>query len=114
MKARFLIDVNLPRRFSLWADGSCVFVHDLGESWSDSEIWNYASAHDLTIVSKDADFSSRVMLSTGGPSVIHIRIGNLRISELHAFLGRVWADVCELSEKNRLVQVYSDRIETIE
>ncbi|MCH9807388.1 MAG: DUF5615 family PIN-like protein [Alphaproteobacteria bacterium] len=106
--------MNLPQRFALWADGSCAFVHDLGESWSDTEIWDHAAKHDLTIVSKDSDFSSRVMLSTDGPKVIHIRVGNMRIAELHAFLGRVWGDVCELSEKNRLVQVYSNRIETIE
>ena len=28
--ARYLIDANLPRWFSLWSGGDCEFVHDLG------------------------------------------------------------------------------------
>jgi predicted nuclease of predicted toxin-antitoxin system len=36
-----------------------------------------ASANTLTIVTKDADFSHRVLLTTSGPNVIHIRVGNL-------------------------------------
>ncbi len=61
--ARYLIDANLPRRFSLWSGGDCELVHDLGADWSDTRIWNHAAAHALTIVSKDADFSDRVLLS---------------------------------------------------
>ena len=67
--ARYLIDANLPRWFSLWSGGDCEFVHDLGADWSDTEIWEYASANSLTIVSKDADFSDRVLASAAGPKV---------------------------------------------
>jgi predicted nuclease of predicted toxin-antitoxin system len=75
--ARYLIDANLPRWFSLWSGGDCEFVHDLGADWSDTEIWNHAALNRLTIVSKDADFSARVLPGASGPSVIHIRVGNL-------------------------------------
>ena len=61
--ARYLIDANLPRWFSLWAGGDCEFVHDLGADWSDSKIWDYAAANGLTIVSKDADFSDRALIA---------------------------------------------------
>src|SRR5437588_12494695 len=64
--AGYLIDANLPRWFSLWADGNCQFVHDLDPAWSDSEIWRYAEERGLTIVTKDADFSDRVLISTAG------------------------------------------------
>lgn len=37
--ARFLIDANLPYRFSLWANEASIRARDLGEDWSDSEIW---------------------------------------------------------------------------
>jgi predicted nuclease of predicted toxin-antitoxin system len=111
--ARYLIDANLPRWFSLWAGGDCEFVHDLGAGWSDTQIWDHAAANGLTIVSKDADFSDRVLLSTAGPSVIHIRVGNFRMEELHQYLTDIWPDVCRASDGSRLVQVYRDRIESI-
>jgi predicted XRE-type DNA-binding protein/predicted nuclease of predicted toxin-antitoxin system len=88
--ARYLIDANLPRWFSLWAGGDCEFVHDLGAEWSDTRIWNHAAAGGLTIVSKDADFSDRAFLTDEGPSVIHIRVGNLTMVELHRYLTSVW------------------------
>lgn len=110
----YLIDANLPRWFSLWAEGNCVFVHDLDPGWSDSEIWRYAGVQGLTIVTKDADFSNRVLISRAGPSVIHIRVGNLKIADLHRRLSVTWREVCRASDRCRLVQVYRDRIETIE
>jgi predicted nuclease of predicted toxin-antitoxin system len=112
--ARYLIDANLPRWFSLWDDANYEFVHDFGSAWSDSRIWQYASLNTLTIVTKDADFSHRVLLTEAGPSVIHIRVGNLTIAELHRYLSGTWADVCAASDRCRLVQVYRDRIESVE
>lgn len=111
--ARYLIDANLPRRFSLWSSSDYVFVHDIGPSWSDTAIWGYAASNALTIVSKDADFSDRVLVGLQGPSVIHVRVGNLTLAELHRHLTRIWADVCKSSDACRLVQVYRDRIESV-
>jgi predicted nuclease of predicted toxin-antitoxin system len=112
--ARYLIDANLPRRFAPWSGPDYQFVHDMGDGLKDTDIWRLAIEHDLTIVSKDADFSDRVLLSDTGPHVIHIRIGNLRMSELHGVLTAVWDEVCAASASARLVQVYQDRIECIE
>ena len=112
--ARYLIDANLPRWFSLWFGNDYQFVHDIGPDWSDSKIWEYAAANALTVVTKDADFSDRVLLTASGPSVIHIRVGNLTLGDLHLYLSSIWADVCRTSETCRLVQVYRDRIEGIE
>ena len=39
---RYLIDVNLPYRFALWSDGDCSHMRDLGETWTDTQIWEYA------------------------------------------------------------------------
>jgi predicted nuclease of predicted toxin-antitoxin system len=44
--AKFLIDANLPYRFSLWRGPDYVHVFD----WADWEIWDYAKMRDLTIV----------------------------------------------------------------
>ncbi|MBM3528759.1 MAG: hypothetical protein FJX62_11760 [Alphaproteobacteria bacterium] len=112
--ARYLIDANLPRWFSPWSGSDYEFIHDIGQAWTDSRIWQYAAANALTIVTKDADFSDRVLTSSSGPHVIHIRVGNLTIGDLHRYLSNVWTDVCLASENCRLVQVYRDRIEAIE
>jgi predicted nuclease of predicted toxin-antitoxin system len=87
--ARYLIDANLPRYFSLWAGEDCEFVHDLGADWSDTRIWSHAATNGLTIVSKDGDFSDRVLLTGERPSVIHIRVGNLTYPGWQSHDGRV-------------------------
>ncbi len=89
-------------------------VRDLGETWSDSQIWAYARDRDLVIVSKDTDFSDRLMVSVPPPRVIHIRIGNMRMSDFYILLSKIWPQIVEMIAKNRLVRVYQDRIEAIE
>jgi predicted nuclease of predicted toxin-antitoxin system len=112
--ARYLIDANLPRLLSLWSGVDYAFVHDLGADWSDTRIWKHAEANGLTIVTRDADFSDRVLVARVGPSVIHVRLGNLKIAELNRCLTAVWRDVCRASDACRLVRVYLDRIESVE
>jgi predicted nuclease of predicted toxin-antitoxin system len=110
----FLIDVNLPYRFSLWSGDAFQHMRDVGETWTDSQIWHYARSRNLTIVTKDTDFSDRMMVSTPPPRVIHIRFGNLRMRDFHASLSALWPQIVELSATNRLVRVYLDRLEAIE
>jgi predicted nuclease of predicted toxin-antitoxin system len=74
----YLIDANLPYRFSLWQGPQYVHVFDLNDSWTDLQIWDHARRHNLTIVSKDADFSALAMASDPPPRVVHLRIGNLK------------------------------------
>lgn len=112
--ARFLIDANLPYRFRLWQGPDYVHVFDLNDMWPDSEIWRYAREQRLTIVTKDADFSILAILNEPPPWVIHLRIDNMKMRELHAFLQRVWPEVNRLSTTHKLVNVYTDRIVTIE
>ncbi len=110
---RYLIDANLPRHLTVWNREKCEFVADIDPSLSDKDIWTYATGHGLVIVSKDADFADRVLLSTSGPSVIHLKVGNMKFRELDEFLARVWEDICALNAQYRLVQVFIDRIEAI-
>lgn len=112
--ARFLIDVNLPYRFSLWAGPDCLHVRDLGEHWCDSEIWRYARKHDLVIVSKDTDFSDRALVSAPPPRVVHIRYGNMKMRDFHSLICRQWPSIIALCTTNRLVRAYDNRLEAIE
>lgn len=108
---KYLIDVNLPRYFSLWASDECEHVVNINDEMKDSEIWEYAREHDLVIVTKDADFSDRMLLSEPPPRVIHIRTGNMKMRDFRLHLNQLWEQICTLSETYKLVQVYNDRIE---
>ena len=66
----------------------------------------------LVIVSKDADFSDRIMLSAPPPWIVHLRFGNLRRKEYHALLAKMWPHVEALLPQNKLICVYADRIES--
>lgn len=96
---RFLIDVNLPYRFSLWSGDDCVHVRDIGETWTDTQIWQYARDRNMVIVSKDADFSDRVMVSVPPPQVVHIRLGNMYLRDLHRLLDSLWPRVVQLERE---------------
>lgn len=112
--AKFLIDANLPYRFSLWHGPDYVHVFDLNDQWSDWEIWDYAKTHDMTIVTKDADFYDRIILSKPPPKVIYLQIGNMRIRELFTFLALHWPRIQALNDAHKLVSVRRDEIETVE
>jgi predicted nuclease of predicted toxin-antitoxin system len=57
----FLFDENLPHRLIFTPTLSVVPTGVLGKSPSDAAIWNHARNQSLIIVTKDADFSDRIM-----------------------------------------------------
>lgn len=59
--AKYLIDVNLPYYFHLWNNDDYRHVKDIDDELSDTQIWEYAQEHNLTIVSKDTDLSDRIL-----------------------------------------------------
>ena len=80
----------------------------------DSEIWEYAKQGNLTIVTKDTDFSDKIMLSKPPPRVIHIRFGNMRMKEFYQHMLKSWPEIMQLSQECKLVQVYKDRLQGID
>ncbi len=113
LMTQFLIDANLPYRFALWQSENYAHVYDIGDDLTDDAIWQYAQLHNLAIVSKDVDFSDRIMLSEPPPRVIHLRIGNMRIRDLFVFLQRVWPQIVELSASHKLIIVRETQIECV-
>jgi predicted nuclease of predicted toxin-antitoxin system len=111
---KYLIDVNLPSRFSIWASEEYEHVVHINDELRDSEIWEYAKENDLTIVTKDADFSDMIMITVPPPRVIHIKLGNMKMKEFHQLLSRIWGDVCAMSDEFKLIRVYSNTIEGID
>lgn len=110
----FLFDENLPINIQFLPSSPVEHVTEIGERLSDTEIWEYAKAKDLVIVTKDADFSDRIIISEPPPRVVHLRFGNMRKRDFHAFLARVWPRIEVLISTHKLVNVYLDSIESIE
>jgi len=86
---KYLIDVNLPYYFSIWNTPEYIHQNDIGDDWTDEKIWDYAKEKNLTIISKDADFSNRILIKSPPPKVIHIRLGNMKIKELYNTLDAI-------------------------
>lgn len=108
-----LLDENLPVRLTFLPKLPVVSASVLGASPSDTQVWDYARREELVIVTKDADFSGRIILHTPPPWVVHLRFGNLRRREFHALLARVWPQVEALLSTHKLINVHTDRVEGI-
>ena len=109
----FLFDQNLPARLAFRPALPVIASTALGPSPTDSELWEHARLERLAIVSKDADFSDRIIIGTPPPWVVHLRFGNLRRRDYHALLARVWPQIETLLQSHKLVNVYADRVEGI-
>jgi predicted nuclease of predicted toxin-antitoxin system len=110
----YLIDVNLPCRFSLWKGKDFVHQIDINDEWTDEQIWDYATQNNLTIITKDSDFSNRIIFHKPPPKVIHIRFGNMKMREFFTIMTATWNDITDLNRTYKLVNVFRDRIEAIE
>ena len=109
----FLFDENLPSRLLFSPKLPIIPTSKIGRQPTDSQIWEYARKRDLVIVSKDADFSDRIITQSPPPRVVHLRFGNLRKREFHARLARAWPQIETLLKSHKLVNVYADRLEGI-
>ena len=77
---RFLIDAQLPPALARWlrAQGhEAKAVREVGlREAADSEIWTFAEQGAWIVVTKDDDFAERVLMHSGGPQVVWLRIGH--------------------------------------
>ena len=110
---KYIIDVNLPYYFSLWRSEEYMHQIDIDAKAAGEEIWKFAKKNRLTIITKDSDFSHRILISDPPPSVIHIKFGNIKMKEFYKLIYDNWEEIIEMSYANKLVNVYKDRIEGI-
>ena len=110
----FLIDDSLPARFTIVPLLPVVSSsRALNRSAEDQDLWELAREHELVIVTKDADFSDRILISDPPPWVGHLRFGNMRRRDFHALLSRLWPRIEALLPDQKLIVVYEDRIEAV-
>jgi predicted nuclease of predicted toxin-antitoxin system len=63
----FLLDENLPSRLRFRPSWPTCHSKDIGKNPSDGDLWEYARMNDPVIVTKDADFSERILVSAPPP-----------------------------------------------
>lgn len=61
-------------------------------------MWEYAAAHDLTIVSKDSDFRQRSFLFGFPPKVIWLQRGNCATDEVAEILRQHRAELARFEQ----------------
>jgi predicted nuclease of predicted toxin-antitoxin system len=110
---KYLIDVNLPYYFSIWNTSDYIHQRDIDDSWTDEQIWDYAKVNNLTIITKDSDFSHKIIFKQPPPKVIHIKIGNMKLKDFLNTLSLIWENVLKLSENYKLVNVFIDYLEGV-
>ncbi len=110
---RYLIDINLPYYFSLWHTDEYIHQRDLNPKAADTEIWQYAKSRKLTIITKDRDYSDRILLSDPPPRIIHLRVGNMKLRDFHIFVSAHWDEIIEMSRTYKLVYVFKNRMEGV-
>ena len=108
-----LIDDNLPMSLVLPSVLPAYHATDFGENPTDTELWNLASERALVVITKDADFSNRILLGSSPPWIVHLRLGNLRLKDLIQQLTLLWPEVEVLLPRHKLVTVLHDRIEAV-
>lgn len=113
MEKKFLVDVNLPYYFSHWDKEEFIHQRDINAKLPDKDIWEYAKARNLTIITKDADFADRIINLKPPPKVIHFKTGNMQLKIFHDFISVHWNEISELNMSHKLVNVYHNSLEGI-
>ncbi|MBC3787821.1 DUF5615 family PIN-like protein [Spirosoma utsteinense] len=110
---RYLVDVNLPKKFRFFNTPDFVFVVDIQVTLPDTEIWPYALQNDLVILTKDTDFYARSLTANRRPSIIQFSLGNQTLAGLHHYFIDYWPLLTDLIRTHSLLVAYPDRIDII-
>jgi predicted nuclease of predicted toxin-antitoxin system len=107
---RLLVDAQLPPGLARWLGEhglTATAVRELGlRDSDDGSIWNFATAGDWTVVTKDEDFVARCVGNPMAPAVVWLRIGNCTNRVLFAWLEPWLPEIQKrLSEGEKLIEV---------
>ena len=113
VKLHLLLDENLPDGLSHALGEPCTHAIELGNQPTDETLWRHAQREGCVILTKDVDFFNKLAMQGAPPKVVWIRTGNMRRTELVAFLAHQWPRIRRLLDHADLVEVHRDRLESI-
>lgn len=107
-----LLDENISWRIksnlSKFVD-KVIHVHDISnERLTDIEIWNYAKANSLIILTYDADFSDILNYKGFPPKIIWLRRGNMSKNQVEALIkdSMIKINIFEKSKELGILEIY--------
>jgi predicted nuclease of predicted toxin-antitoxin system len=103
---KLLFDENLSPRLAAafqneYPGSTHVHLAGLGSA-PDDEVWRYARDNGFTIVTKDADYQERSLLSGYPPKVIWVRRGNVSAEEIGEALREYREAIARLDAESEL------------
>ena len=107
---KFLVDNQLPSALAkmLVSRGhEAVHVLDVGlDAATDAEIWKYAAANSLVLITKDEDFSQRASRPDASVQIVWVRLGNCRKTALFSAFDSVLSQMeAALEAGNHVVEI---------
>jgi predicted nuclease of predicted toxin-antitoxin system len=112
-EAFFLVDVNLPKKFSFFNSSDFIHVSDIDSTLTDNDIWEFAIAHQLIVLTKDSDFYEMFLAKETHPKVVTLKFGNFTLNRLHLYFSDNWQTILNLIESNDFIVAYEDKIKVI-
>lgn len=108
---KYLIDENLPAYLSAWDSDSFIHVSEIPFVDLDSDIWQYALANELIILTKDSDFYFRYLSSKNYPKVVWIKTGNMKKRKFDLFIESIWKEVEIILMSSAFIVVNEEKIQ---
>lgn len=109
----YILDENMPSTVPLWFNQNFIHVLDISNRFSDGDIWEYAIANNLIIVTKDVDFYNRYLSSSNYPKIIWFRTGNMRKKAFYKFIEQIWFEIEIMIQSGSFVIVTEDKLEAL-
>ncbi len=110
---KFLVDVNLPKKFKFFNTEQFIHVVDINPLMKDSEVWDYAISNDLIILTKDSDFYLRTAISNNCPKIVYFQLGNQTLNQLHEYFSNNWEKIVNLIQTGNFVLATKKNLELL-
>ncbi|RYF93023.1 MAG: hypothetical protein EON95_10410 [Caulobacteraceae bacterium] len=103
---KFIVDEQLPPALATWLKTTgheAAHIHERGLGGAaDADIWLTCIEAGAVIITKDRDFALR-RAATEGPTVVWIRLGNMRVGEMMRQVRQAWPQALARLKAGRAV-----------
>lgn len=114
---KFLLDANIPPSLAEEFTGCEIFFSNSlpkGNSTKDSEIIRFTMENELILITKDQDFYYSFIQGRKPKKLILVKLGNMRIRELRAYLRLNLTEILNLLESYSMLVIAPDQILTFD